>query len=77
VCPGQSSPADVSLAAGHILDVCGMGQHQLEVAIGQDVPYQLPIDAGRFYGDMRTFVLGQPVRQGHQAIGCILKGANP
>jgi len=36
----------IGLAAGHVLDVCGIGQHQLEVIIGQDVPNRLPIDAG-------------------------------
>jgi len=60
---------DVALAAGYAFDMCSIGQHQLELAIGQDVPHRLPVDAGRFHGDMRAFVLGQPLRQRNQVRG--------
>jgi hypothetical protein len=48
----------VGFAAGHVLDMRGVGQHQLEVAIVQDVPNWLPVDAGRFHGDVGALVLG-------------------
>jgi len=50
----------VGLAAGHVPHMRGVGQHQDEVAVGQDVPDRLPVDAGRLHGDMRAAALGQP-----------------
>src|SRR3954452_9755209 len=50
--PGMlNGVAHVALAARHVLDVPRVGQHQLEVAVAQDVPDRLPVDAGRLHGD--------------------------
>jgi hypothetical protein len=56
----------VGLAAGHVLHLRRVGQHQGEIAVGQDVPDRLPVDAGRFHGDMRAAALGQPGGQRQQ-----------
>ena len=62
-CPDQTtgdqignphSIVHVSLAARDILYVRGIGYDQLEGSITQDVPYRLPINPGRFHGDMGT-----------------------
>ena len=42
---------DVGLAAGDLLDVLGVDQHHLEAAL-QQVEDRLPVDAGRFHGDV-------------------------
>ena len=57
---------DVALAARHILDVLGVGQRQLELALEQ-MPDGLPVDARRFHGDVGDLVARQPVRQFQQA----------
>ena len=44
---------DVGLAPRHVLDVGGVGQHQFELAVGENVPDRLPVDARGFHGDMR------------------------
>ena len=42
---------DVGLAPGHVLDVRGVGQHQLEVAF-EHMPHRLPVHAGGLHGDV-------------------------
>jgi len=42
---------DIRLATGHVLDVCGVGQHQLEMAF-ENVPHGLPIHPGGFHADL-------------------------
>ena len=42
---------DVGLAAGHVLDVLGVDQQQLEAAL-QQVEDRLPVDAGRLHRDV-------------------------
>jgi hypothetical protein len=37
---------DVGLAARHVLDMLGVCQHQLKIAIAEDVPDRLPVDPG-------------------------------
>jgi hypothetical protein len=44
--------AHVALAARHVLHMRGVGQHQLEVAVAEDVPDRLPVHAGRLHGDI-------------------------
>jgi hypothetical protein len=44
---------DVGLAARHVLDVGRVGQDQLELAVGQNVPDRLPVNACRLHGDVR------------------------
>jgi hypothetical protein len=56
---------DVGLATGHLLDVLGIDQQQLELSF-QDVEDRLPVHAGRFHGRMGHSLGGQPVRQGQQ-----------
>jgi hypothetical protein len=55
--------ADVGLAAGHVLHMRGVRQHQLELAVRQDVPHRLPVDAGRLHGHMGAVVGRQPIAQ--------------
>jgi hypothetical protein len=57
---------DIGLAAGHVLDVSRIGQDQRDVAIGQDVPNWLPIDARRLHRHVGAASLGQPVQQRQQ-----------
>src|SRR5262245_61844554 len=35
----------VGLAAGHVLDVLGVGQNQLKLAVAQNIPLRPPVDA--------------------------------
>ena len=58
------SVVHVGLAARHVLDMCGVGQRQREIAIAQDVPDRLPIDPGRLHHDVRAAFRRQPLRQG-------------
>ena len=60
---------DVSLAARHVLDLSGIRQHQLKIAITEDMPDRLPVDAGRLHGHHGTALGCQPVRQGKKARG--------
>ena len=57
----------VGLAAGHVLHMRGVGQQQLELAIREDMPDRLPIDAGGFHGRERASLLRKPRREGQQA----------
>jgi hypothetical protein len=52
----------VGLAAGHVLDVPRVGEHQLE-RLGQNRPDRLPVDAGRFHRHVGDRVAAQPARQ--------------
>jgi hypothetical protein len=51
---------DIGLAAGHVLHVRRIGQHQGEVTVGQDVPDRLPINACRLDHQVRAALLGEP-----------------
>jgi hypothetical protein len=53
-----------------------VGQRQREVAVAQDVPDRLPIDAGRLHHDMRAAFRRQPLRQGQQIGGRRLERAD-
>ena len=64
---------DVGFATRHVLHVGGVGQDQFELAVGQNVPDRLPIDARRFHGDVRGGLGGKPLRQGHQLLGGCLE----
>ncbi|MCY1533178.1 hypothetical protein D9M68_684910 [compost metagenome] len=66
---------DVGLAAGHVADVLGVGQHQLEVAL-EDVPHRLPVHAGGFHGHVGAAVQRQPVGQRQQAGGGAVETAH-
>jgi len=68
--------AHVALAARHVLDVAGVGQHQLEVAVAEDVPDRLPVHAGRLHGDVPASLRGQPVRELEQVPGGRPEGAH-
>ena len=62
----------VSLAPRHVLNVSGVRQHQLKIAVAQDVPHRLPVDVGRLHGDMGTAPGGEPFRQPQQFFcGCL------
>ena len=52
----------VGLAAGHVLDVHRIGEHEFE-CLGEDGPDRLPIDPGRLHRDMADGVARQPARQ--------------
>jgi hypothetical protein len=67
---------DVGLAPRHVLNVCGVGQHQREIGVVQDVPDRLPVDAGRFHRDVSAFLGREPVRQRQQFRGGCLEGAH-
>ena len=66
---------DVGLAPGHVLDVRGVGQHQLEVAF-EHVPHRLPVHAGGLHGDVLDAEGLQPVGQREQARGGRGEGAH-
>ena len=67
---------DVGLAARHVLHMRGVRQHQRELAIIQNMPHRLPVDAGRFHRHMRAFVCRQPFRQAQKIRRGRLKGTN-
>ena len=52
----------VGLAAGHVLHMRGIGQQQFELAVREDMPDRLPIDAGGFHGRERASLLRKPRR---------------
>ena len=62
-----SGVVDVGLAARHVLDVFGVRQHQRKIAITQDVPDRLPIDARRLHDHVGAALGCQPVRQSKKA----------
>jgi hypothetical protein len=68
--------ADIALAARHVLDVRRIGQHQLELAVAQDMPYRLPIDAGRLHHHVPHAMAIQPVRKRQQIPRHRLEGSN-
>ena len=67
---------DVGLAARHVLHMRGVCQHQRELAIIQDVPHRLPVDAGRLHRHMRATVCRQPLRQAQKVRRGRLEGTN-
>ena len=56
----------IGLAPRHIFDVRRVRQHQLKIAVAQDVPHRLPIDPGRLHRDMGAALGGEPFRQRQQ-----------
>jgi hypothetical protein len=56
---------DVGLAARHLFDVAGVDQQHLELPF-QNVPDWLPIDPGRFHGQMGHALFAQPISQEEQ-----------
>ncbi len=64
-----SGIVDLGLAARNVLDVFGVRQHQRKIAITQDVPDRLPIDARRLHGHLSAALGCQPVRQNEKACG--------
>ena len=64
----------VGLAAGNRLDVRGVGEHKLELALAQHHPDRAPIDAGRLHRRHAAPVRGQPLEQGQQTLGRRLIG---
>jgi hypothetical protein len=54
--------AHVGLAAGDLLDVAGVDEHQLEVVF-EDVPHRLPIHPGGLHHDLADLVRSQPVAE--------------
>ncbi len=66
----------IGLASGHVLDMRRVRQHQGKIAVAEDMPHRLPIDAGRLHRDMGAALLGEPGRQGEQFFGRRLEGAH-
>ena len=66
---------DIGLAAGDVLDVCGVGQHQFEVPF-EHVPHRLPVHARGLHGDVLDTERLEPVGQGQQPRCGRLEGAN-
>src|SRR5438874_8977732 len=54
----------------------GVRQQQSEIAVAQNVPHRLPIDAGRLHRDMGAALGGEPLRQRQQFLGRGLEGAD-
>jgi len=40
--------------------VRGVGQYELKIAVGEDVPDRLPVDAGGLHGDVGDLLGRQP-----------------
>ena len=55
----------VGLAAGHVLDVVGVADGQVDVPLQHGI-HRLPVDAGALHADVGDAVLGQPRLQGFQ-----------
>jgi hypothetical protein len=68
--------ADIGLTTRDIFDVSGIRQNQLEIAVTQNVPNRLPVNAGCFHGHMGATHLGQPCQQEQQPGGRGLEGPN-
>jgi hypothetical protein len=66
----------IGLAPRHVLDVRRVRQHQGEIAVAQDMPHWLPVNAGRLHRDVGAFLGGEPVRQRQQFRGGCLEGAH-
>ena len=58
--------ADVALAPRHVLHVRCIRQHQLALAVVQDVPHRLPVNPGRLHHHVIDAVAVQPIRQRQQ-----------
>ncbi len=71
-----SGVVHVGLASRHVFDMRRVRQHQGEIAVAQDMPHRLPINAGRLHRDMGAALAGKPVRQGEQLLGRGLEGAH-
>jgi hypothetical protein len=66
---GQPSGViDIGLAPRDVLDVSGIGQHQGKIAVAQNVPNRLPVNAGRLHRDVRAPLACQPFRQGQKIL---------
>ena len=68
--------ADIGLTTRHIFDVSGIRQHQLEMAVTQDVPNWFPVNAGCFHGHMGATHLRQPRQQEQQPASRGLEAPN-
>jgi hypothetical protein len=69
VCQQVGDPgciADIGLTTGNIFNVSGIRQNQFEIAVAQNVPNRLPVNAGRLHGHMGATHLGQPRQQEQQ-----------
>ena len=66
---------DVGLAAGHVADMRGVGQHEFELVL-EHMPNRLPVHARGFHRHGRTAMLGQPVRQRQQFAGGAAEAAH-
>ena len=64
----------VGLAARHVLDVVGVADGQVEVALQHGVD-RLPVDAGALHADVGDAVLGEPRPQGFQLVRRGAEGA--
>src|SRR3974377_1447454 len=53
----------VGLATGHGLHMRGVGQHQFELTVREDMPDRLPIDPRGFHGRERASLFRKPRRQ--------------
>src|ERR1700741_1925571 len=58
--------ADIGLTTRDIFNVSGIRQNQLEIAVTQNVPDRLPVNAGWFHGPMGASQLSQPCQQEQQ-----------
>ena len=56
------SVVHLALASRHVMDMRGVGQHQLKVGF-QHMPYRLPVNPGRLHRHVRTTCLPQPIQQ--------------
>ena len=66
----------ISLSARHVLHMRRIGEHQHEIAIAQDIPDRLPVDACRLHRDVRNALRGKPFRKGEKAARRRLEGAH-
>jgi hypothetical protein len=64
----------IGLASRHVLDMGRVGKNQLELAVGENVPDRLPVNACRFHGDVRRAFSRKPIGQSHQFLCCRLEG---
>ncbi len=72
----------VGLASGQDLDVAGVDQHELEAALLEHIPDQLPVLAGGLHHDLADPLLREPVGQrlqlpGERRVGPDLLAASP
>ena len=66
----------VRLSPWDVFDMRRVGQNQLEIAIAQDVPDRLPVDAGCLHRDVGCAERSEPIRQGEQFARRGLEGAH-